>query len=332
MTPPECMPQSLAAIEEFNTTGRISSQETQYVRKDGSRWWAMLAGTRTGEGAGVGFVIDLSERRQVEEERKRLIEEMEESRVNLAARVAERTTYLEQANLSLNEEINERRRAEAERTDATRKLVTALEEERRRISRELHDQLGQQLTVLKLHLESLVAERGLASFRDRIERAQTLVQTINKDIDFLAWELRPTALDDLGLAAALGHFVQEWSEHCNIRAQFHATAFNEPRLSRDIETMLYRIAQEALNNVWKHAQASQAEVMLERHGSADNGKGFDTDQVAAKDKRRGMGLLNMRERAAFIGGTLEIESQPGNGTTVYVRVPFVAAEEGASNE
>ena len=209
-------------------------------------------------------------------------------------------------------------------------MVTSLEEERRRISRELHDQLGQQLTVLKLHLESLLAQSGKAALREQIEQTQAIVQAIDKDLDYLAWELRPTALDDLGLAAALANFVQEWNAHFNMRAEFHASGLNSHRLSRDTEIMLYRITQEALNNVSKHAQGDYVEVMLERRSEqvvliiVDNGTGFDLNQVT-KDVRRGMGLINMRERAAFIGGTFEIESQPGQGTTIYIRVPFVLA-------
>src|SRR5581483_3078774 len=104
-------------------------------------------------------------------------------------------------------------------------------------------------------IEFLLAQSGYAALREHIEQMQATVQAIDKDLDFLAWELRPTVLDDLGLAAALAKFVQEWGKHFNTRAEFHAASMNEHRLSFDIETMLYRIAQEALNNVAKHAQA-----------------------------------------------------------------------------
>ncbi|MFL6215985.1 MAG: chemotaxis protein CheB [Blastocatellia bacterium] len=346
LTPPEWMPVTRKALDEFNSSGRISPYEKEYIRKDGTRWSALFAGARLYDGEGVEFVIDLTERHKVEAERERLLTELEEHRVTLEARVTERTAELERANLALNEEVSERRRAEAARNKITRQLVTALEDERRRISRELHDQLGQQLTTLKLHLETLltengplnlIAESGKAAFRDQIQRAQKLVTNIDKDLDFLAWELRPTALDDLGLAAALGNFVHEWSTHFNVPAEFHAT-LNDQRLSIDIETMLYRIAQEALNNISKHARASQVEVMLERRGAqvvliiADNGTGFDVNKALTASARRGMGLISMRERTAFVGGTFEIESEPGGGTTVYVRVPFIQADESESHE
>ncbi|HJQ27280.1 MAG TPA: chemotaxis protein CheB [Blastocatellia bacterium] len=230
------------------------------------------------------------------------------------------------------------RRADRERRLGMRMLVSALEDERRRISRDLHDQLGQQLTAIKLRLESLIAQSGVAALRDDIIQAQAIVEAIDRDLDFLAWELRPTALDDLGLPAALANFVQEWEAHSGIAAKFHDSGIGQPRLSTEVETMLYRITQEALNNVAKHAQASRAEVILERRGEQvvliieDNGTGFDLTQKAAGGMRPGLGLIGMRERAALVGGWFEIESEPGRGTTVYARVPFVQAGEGDDNE
>jgi PAS domain S-box len=310
----------------------VVNEEIEFLRGDGTRGWMSVnsAPIHNPEGRIIAAVMtfeDISERRHA-------TGELEDIRAKLEERVAERTAALQESNIALSEEIEERRRAEDERTQIMRQMVTSLEEERRRISRELHDQLGQQLTVLKLHLESLLAQSGKAALREQIEQTQAIVQAIDKDLDYLAWELRPTALDDLGLAAALANFVQEWSKHFQMRAEFHASGMNSHRLSRDTETMLYRITQEALNNVSKHAQADYVEVMLERRGEqvvliiVDNGTGVDVNQATA-DVRRGMGLINMRERAAFVGGTFEIESQPGQGTTIYIRVPFVlAGDEG----
>ncbi|MFL6277842.1 MAG: sensor histidine kinase, partial [Blastocatellia bacterium] len=187
---------------------------------------------------------------------------------------------------------------------------------------------GQQLTAMKLRLESLIAKSGYAAFRDDISQVQTLVEAIDRDLDFLAWELRPMALDDLGLPAALANFVQEWEAHSGVSAEFHAGGIGQPRLLTEVETMLYRIAQEALNNIVKHAQASRVEVMLERRGKqvimiiADDGIGFESGQESDGGARAGLGLLGMRERAALVGGQFEIESGAGKGTTIYVRVPY----------
>ena len=229
------------------------------------------------------------------------------------------------------------RRDERRRRMSMRRLVTALEDERRRISRELHDQLGQQLTVLKLRLEALLAQTGYAGLRDDIEHTRKLVEAIDRDVDFMAWELRPSALDDLGLPTALANFVQEWKSHAGLRAEFHASGLVNQRLSPEVETMLYRIAQEALNNVLKHAQATQVEVMLERRGPQvvliveDNGQGFDVSQTTGAGVRAGLGLIGMRERAAIAGGSFEIETAPGQGTTVFVRVPLVQADAGSKD-
>ncbi|HKQ08411.1 MAG TPA: chemotaxis protein CheB [Blastocatellia bacterium] len=225
------------------------------------------------------------------------------------------------------------RRADRRRRQGMHMLVSALEDERRRISRNLHDQLGQQLTALKLRLESLFAESGYAAFREDIRKVQTLVEAIDRDLDFMAWELRPMALDDLGLPAALANFVQEWETHSRVRTEFHDSGIGNPRLLPEVETMLYRIAQEALNNVVKHAQASRVEVMLERRANQviliveDDGIGFDSNQESDGGPRAGLGLLGMRERAALVGGQFEIESAPGKGTTVYVRAPFQTVGE-----
>jgi chemotaxis family two-component system sensor kinase Cph1 len=129
----------------------------------------------------------------------------------------------------------------------------------------------------------------------------------------------------VGLAAALENFVHEWSEHFHITAEYHSTGLGKRRLAPELETNLYRVAQEALNNIAKHAGATRVGVILERRNRhvalivEDNGRGFDPE--AASEGERGMGLLNMSERVALAGGSLEIESAPGEGTTVFARVP-----------
>jgi len=151
-------------------------------------------------------------------------------------------------------------------------------------------------------------------------------------VDFLAWELRPASLDELGLAVALANFVQEWSKHFDTPAEFHTTGLDRERLAPEVETNLYRIAQEALNNISKHAKATGVDVLLERRDHQavliveDDGLGFEPEVVAAKPDDKRIGLINMRERASFVGGTLEIESNPGDGTTVFVRIPIPSDE------
>jgi signal transduction histidine kinase len=163
--------------------------------------------------------------------------------------------------------------------------------------------------------------------REETERMSSIFERLNADVDFLAWELRPAALDTLGLDAALQSFVHEWSEHFKIAADYRGPVSGATRLAPESESNLYRILQEALQNVHKHAGATHVSVILEQHdGRAlliveDNGCGYNPDTEVAMDTNKGMGVINMRERTALIGGELEIESSPGTGTTIFVRVP-----------
>jgi signal transduction histidine kinase len=231
-------------------------------------------------------------------------------------------------------------RVKAQLRGLLRRIISAQEDERSRIARNLHDHLGQQLTALRLRLEAVKEKGGdQTELNQAIEQAQIIAKQLDTDVDFLSWELRPVSLDHLPLATALVHFVQEWSKHFNIPAEFHTSYRETGRFSQDIETNLYRIVQEALNNIYKHARATRADVIFEAHEDhialiiEDNGRGFDTSDVAVQGGgERGMGLTGMRERAALIGGTLEIESLPGDGTTIIVRAPISLAEERAGEE
>jgi signal transduction histidine kinase len=166
---------------------------------------------------------------------------------------------------------------------------------------------------------------------------QSIFDRLNSDVDFLAWELRPAALDELGLDAALQTFVREWSEHFRIEARYEGLGLGGPRLPPEVETNLYRILQEALQNVHKHAGAAHVSVVLERRDGLavlvveDDGCGYDPGEEVAADSNKGMGVVNMRERAALVGGELEIESAPGAGATIFVRVPLAAGGEAGRN-
>jgi len=323
-----------AHLKEMGTAlakGR-AEDERWHIRQDGSRFYASGVLTLLQDGALMGYVKvarDLTERIRLEEDLRRSYEEME-------LKVAERTRELKEANQSLQAEVTERKQSEEERGRLVKELVSSQEVERRRIARDLHDHLGQQLTALRLQLETLKKECGESKLCELIEQAQTIAERLDSEVDFLAWELRPAVLDDLGLNAALANFVKEWSTHFNIAAEFHSTGLDKKRLSPETEANIYRIGQEALNNVYKHAQATDASVLLERRDHhavliiEDNGVGFDPQEKnILKRDDRGMGLISMKERASILGGSLEIESTPGKGTTVYARIPaiFVEPEE-----
>ena len=164
--------------------------------------------------------------------------------------------------------------------------------------------------------------------RVALDDALRTLEALDKDLDFYTWELRPAALDDLGLVATLGNFVREWSREFGVRADFQSQGLEGTRFSFETETNLYRITQEALNNVHKHAVARHAGVIFERRNNQvvlvieDDGLGFERTDTTGASGDRGSGLLGMHERAAIIGGTLEIETSPGKGTTIFVRVPL----------
>jgi signal transduction histidine kinase len=280
------------------------------------------------EGEVVEYVVDVSERRRAEDALRRAHDELE-------GRVRERTRELAEANASLRAEVRERRAAEGRTRSLLRQIVTVQEEERRRIARELHDTLGQQLAALSLSIDVLKSKASnRVRLREETDRMQSIFDRLNSDIDFLAWELRPAALDQLGLDAALRNFLREWSEHFRIAAEYRGHGLNGTRLPPEVETNLYRILQEALQNVHKHAGADHVSVLLEcQDGQAvliveDNGRGYDPEGEVASDSNKGMGVVNMRERAALVGGSLEIESATGAGATIFVRVPLGVHAEG----
>jgi signal transduction histidine kinase len=206
--------------------------------------------------------------------------------------------------------------------DALRRVVAAQELERRRLARELHDETGQALTSILLGLKPL--EEALVGHPAHPAAAglRELVVTALQDVRRLAVELRPKVLDDFGLEAALERLTETFAEQTGIRVAFRS-AMPEERLPPEIETALFRVVQEALTNVVKHARASLVSVLLTRQDSSvtaiieDDGTGFDP--AAAADDR--LGLAGMRERLALLDGTLEIESGRGAGTTLVAEVP-----------
>jgi signal transduction histidine kinase len=219
------------------------------------------------------------------------------------------------------------------RTALRRQLTLAEEDERRRLARELHDEVGQHLTALGLGLQALsdVAPPGSDVDR-RATQLRGLTDTLGRELHALAVRLRPRALDDFGLEAALQSYAEEWARQSGIAIDVHARG-PSMRLLPSAESAVYRIVQEALTNVARHSGAAHAGVVLERRDGyihlavEDDGRGFDPDRAAMPDADRlqRLGLVGMRERAALVGGTMDIESAPGQGTTVFVRFPIAGA-------
>lgn len=210
-------------------------------------------------------------------------------------------------------------RSERVARDSLRRVVAAQEEERRRLALELHDETGQALTSVLLGLRGL---EGIAP-SEQAEGLRELVVDTLKNVRRLAVELRPSALDDFGLVPALERLVAGFSERSGIAVDLEAR-LGEERLPRDVETALYRIVQESLTNVARHAGATSVDVLLRRGPAsaslvvADNGSGFEPGDASTTT----LGLVGMKERVGLLGGTFAIESLAGEGTTVTVEVPL----------
>lgn len=229
----------------------------------------------------------------------------------------------------------ERRRAEVAREESSRKLqvlsrrlVETQETERRHIARELHDEIGQTLTVAQLNLQALLPQIGLAPLRARVQESLEAVGRVLEQVHDISLNLRPSMLDDLGLEPALRWYTNRQAALVGLRAEFIAPPLTR-RLDSQIETECFRIAQEALTNVVRHAQAKAVTVELRQTAGRlqlrvqDDGVGF---VVGASQKEAtggaSLGLLSMEERAVLAGGRLEIESRPGHGTEIRAWLPL----------
>jgi PAS domain S-box-containing protein len=210
-------------------------------------------------------------------------------------------------------------------------ILQAQEEERKRISRELHDEIAQTLMGINVHLENLAREAvaNPQGLKQKIVRTQRLVEKSVNIVHRFARELRPMVLDDLGLIPALHSHMKEFTKRTGIRVHFTAfTSAKIRQLDNAESTALYRVALEALANVAQHAQASRVKVSIQKLPYTvcmeinDDGKAFDVEGVLLARGRRRLGLLGMRERVEMVGGSFHIESSPGHGTTLRAEIPF----------
>ena len=210
-------------------------------------------------------------------------------------------------------------------------ILLVQEEERKHISRELHDDISQLLTGINVRLATLKMEAtaNTGNLRKKISKTQRLVEKSVNAVHRFARELRPAMLDDLGLVPALLAFMKEFGKRTGLQIRFTAmTADKIEQLSNLKRTMLYRVAQEALTNVTKHARASLAKVSIRIQPGgicmeiSDNGKSFDVKHALGSRRRGALGILGMRERVELIGGTFAIASVQGKGTSVSVRIPL----------
>jgi PAS domain S-box-containing protein len=279
---------------KFKETGEIKV-EVEMVRKDGVHAIIAIVGRITYEEHG-GFkqthciLTDITER-------KRADDALRESRARLAR--------------------------------LSRRLVDAQEQERRRIARELHDEVGQNLTALTISLDGVSRLALDGVIRGKITEIQELTKHLIAEVNALSVELRPRVLDDLGLIPGLLSLFSRFSTQTGVEIDFKHTGIERKRLAPEIEISAYRIIQEALTNVVRHAGVKTASVRLQGKDDIlwiqvqDEGKGFDLQQ--AMNAEDSMGLLNMMERAEQVGGHLAVEAAPGEGTLITCRLPLAGS-------
>ncbi|MFL5801899.1 MAG: PAS domain S-box protein [Roseiflexaceae bacterium] len=321
------------------TQGAAERYEIRLRKQSGQVIWVEVGGTLVVDAAGaiigsIGVVTDITTRKQAEAALRRAHDALE-------TRVAERTCELAAANAALRQENTEHRRTEHARQQLLKQLVSAQEEERGRIARELHDSLGQYLTALRVGLEGVQAQDSCSPhMADNLQRLCDLALTLDVAVDRLAFELRPAALDDLGLEQALDMLAREWTATSHIPVDLHTSGFDQRRLPATLETTVYRTVQEALTNVLKHARATHVSLVVEQRPTEvlaiieDDGQGFNLHTVTqTPGAPRRFGLTGMHERVLLAGGQLDIETAPGAGTVVYLHIPLPpdARDEGATS-
>lgn len=220
------------------------------------------------------------------------------------------------------------------RDQLMKKLIYSQEEERRRISRELHDETGQSLMTMMIALRFLEESKDLNELKHRTEEFRSILKQSIEQVRLMAWNLTPTLLADLGLKNALESFIKKINKNRDWEISLQVKGLDNKRLAPEIEISAYRIVQEAMTNIAKHAQASKVSICLSCSEQTleitikDNGKGFNTDKLKTEQGfAAGLGLISMQERVALLKGTFDIKSKPAQGTTIHVVLPLEIAEE-----
>jgi PAS domain S-box-containing protein len=290
-------------------------EEGWRIRKDGSPFWAnsVLTPIRDESGRLRGFakvVRDMTERKRAEQA---LLESQEHYR------------HLFNRDRAMQENLR----------NLSDRILHVQEEERTHLSRELHDEVGQALTAINVNL-AMVKRNGASRRADlsrKIADTQNLVEQTMETVHRFARELRPAMLDDLGLVPALRSYTKRFAERTHLSVRFHGNPVAES-LSREQKTVVFRVTQESLTNVAKHARASRVEVSLRRSGAGlrltvkDNGRAFKVERPVPGQGTKHFGLMGMQERVRLINGQFTIASKPGHGTTVSVEIPFHAPSTG----
>lgn len=324
----------------FTASGKTAC-EVKLLKSDGSTFWASLTGG--------------SQSAQSNEQELYRIAVTDITSLKVAQEAYQRQEVLTVVNRELKNELGKRRaiandlrkseekksklldaahRHQKQFRDYSHRVIQRREDERRQISRELHDEITQTLVGVNVALETLSRNAALnpSLLRKKIASTQKIVEAAVKTVHDFAFNLRPTSLDDLGLIVTLHSYLNDFLKRTSIRVRFKAFADVE-KMSSTQRTTIYRIVQEALINVDKHAEAQQVEVNVQKIGDwvkleiIDNGKSFDVLQIETRKGRKHLGLIGMQERAEMVGGEFLIQSTPGVGTKIIVRMPFKIENE-----
>ena len=336
---PASRPAFLAFLKRVFAGAGKQTCEATLLRQDGNSFWADFHGSSAISVIGSGkwcrvVVSDISVLKRVEEAQRRA-DATEASNEELRQEIARRKVIEESLRKSEQHQsqmLDQSRLMQEQLRNLSRQVLQAQEEERKRISRELHDVIAQTLTGINLRLATLQknAGRNPKVFDRHLARTQLLIEKSVNIVHEFARELRPAVLDDLGLIPALHSFMKNFTAQTGVHV--HLKAFAEvEQLATSQRTVLFRVAQEALTNVNRHAKASRVEVSIEKLPASigmkikDDGKSFQVERVLNSKGSQRLGLLGMRERVEMVGGTFSIESAPGKGTTIKVEIPFTKA-------
>jgi PAS domain S-box-containing protein len=316
--------------------------EALLLKEGGGTFWANFRAKPTASYEGTRkrcrlVFADISTRKQAEDAQRRL-DALADTNLGLNREIARRRKVenaLQKSKQHQNRLLRQSRLMQEELRHLSHQILHVQEEERRRISRELHDEIAQTLVGIHVHLEALsrAAAGKPMGLPQKIATTQRLIEKSMDIVHLFCRQLRPTVLDDLGLIPALHAYLKEFTKQTGVHARLTAFAAIE-KLNQDKRTTLYRVAQEALTNVARHAQASWVEVSIEKLPGRvsmkikDNGKSFDVESALHANGGRRLGLLGMRERLEMVGGRFEVQSAEGQGSTITAQIPLIHSRAG----